>query len=81
MVSSASLGMSIPEPADRGTFMTFDASLQQAAAGFASIIAGFLAITSESGALINFHVIGWIVCTLMLVTILLMWRINQLTIH
>lgn len=81
MVSSASLGMSIPKPADRGTFMTFDASLQQAAAGLASIVIGYLVITSESGELINFHIIGWIVCTLMLATILLMRRINQLTIH
>ncbi|GAB4251714.1 MAG: MFS transporter [Ekhidna sp.] len=81
MVASTSLGMSIPEPADRGTFMAFDASLQQAAAGLASMIAGYLVITSESGALINFHIIGLIVCTLMFITILMMWRINQLATH
>ena len=54
------------EPRLRGSFMSFNASLQQLASGVASLTAGLIIGRSPDGALTNFGVVGWLSvgCTL-----------------
>ena len=54
------------EPRLRGSFMSFNASLQQLASGIASLTAGLIIGRSPDGALTNFGVVGWLSvgCTL-----------------
>ncbi len=78
MVASTSLGMGLPATSDRGAFMSLDASLQQVTAGLGAVLAGLVVVQSEAGPLDNFNLIGWIVPGLMLMTILLIRRIDWL---
>jgi predicted MFS family arabinose efflux permease len=54
------------EPRLRGSFMSFNASLQQLASGIASLTAGLIIGRTPDGALTNFGVVGWLSvgCTL-----------------
>jgi predicted MFS family arabinose efflux permease len=54
------------EPRLRGSFMSFNASLQQLASGIASLTAGLIIGRSPDGTLTNFGVVGWLSvgCTL-----------------
>ncbi len=54
------------EPRLRGSFMSFNASLQQFAAGVASLTAGLIIGRSPDGALTHFGAVGWLSvgCTL-----------------
>ena len=54
------------EPRLRGSFMSFNASLQQFAAGIASLTAGLIIGRSPDGALTHFGAVGWLSvgCTL-----------------
>ncbi len=53
-------------PRLRGSFMSFNASIQQLASGVASLAAGFIVGRTPDGALTNFGVVGWVSvgCTL-----------------
>ena len=53
------------EPRLRGSFMTFNASIQQLASGFASLAAGLIVGRAFDGALTNFGAVGWLsaICT------------------
>jgi len=54
------------EPRLRGSFMSFNASIQQFASGAASLVAGFVIGRTPDGALTHFGVVGWLSvgCTL-----------------
>jgi predicted MFS family arabinose efflux permease len=53
-------------PRLRGSFMSFNASIQQLAAGLASLAAGFIIGRGPDGALTHFDIVGWVSvgCTL-----------------
>jgi predicted MFS family arabinose efflux permease len=48
------------EPRLRGSFMSFNASIQQLGAGFASLLAGHLIGRAGDGALTGYGTVGWI---------------------
>ena len=54
------------EPSLRGSFMSFNASLQQLASGIASLTAGLIIGRAPDGTLTNFGTVGWlsVACTL-----------------
>ena len=49
MIPSQALVSAIPEPANRGAFMSVSSSLQQIAGGFASVVAGMLVSAGSTG--------------------------------
>jgi predicted MFS family arabinose efflux permease len=53
------------EPKLRGSFMTFNASIQQLASGVASLTAGLVVGTATDGGLTHFGTVGWLsaICT------------------
>jgi predicted MFS family arabinose efflux permease len=64
------------EPRLRGSFMSFNASLQQLGAGLAALTAGVLIGRGSDGALTNFGVVGWLAVGCTLACILLARRIR-----
>ncbi|MCB9497570.1 MAG: MFS transporter [Fibrobacteria bacterium] len=79
IVSASALNSGVPEPADRGGYMSVNSSIQQISGGVASMAAGMIVVqTSEKAPLANYPLLGVIVAVSMVATILLMRRVNQL---
>lgn len=77
-ISSSALGTIMPDVEDRGAFMAVDAAMQLAVAGSAAILAGLIVFQSEDGMINNFSTLGFMVISLMLMTIGLMFIITRM---
>ena len=65
------------EPRLRGSFMSFNASIQQLGAGFAAMTAGLIIGRAPDGALTHYGVVGWIAAAC---TLLAIWLANRIRI-
>ena len=77
MIPSQALISSIPDPANRGAFMSVNSSLQQIAGGLASTIGGLVVIVTSTGAVEHFDVLGYLLTCTTLISIFLMYRISK----
>lgn len=77
-IGSSAIGTVVPEAEDRGAFMAVDASIQQAVGGVAAVAAGLIVFQSEDGLIHNFSILGWIVISIMILTIGLMYLIDRI---
>jgi predicted MFS family arabinose efflux permease len=77
MISASALTSIVPDAPDRGSFMAVNSSIQQIAGGVASAAAGRIVVQSESGALRNYDVLGYVVVVSIVVTVVLLYRINR----
>jgi len=78
IVSSSALISGVPALADRGAFMSVNASLQQISGGVAAAVAGMIVVqTGEHAPLENYGLLGLVVMTAMLVTVPLMWNVDR----
>lgn len=77
MISSSALMTAVPEPKDRGAFMSINSSVQQISGGVASIIAGLIVVQTESGVLEHYDTLGYVVVVAMIITVGMMHFINQ----
>lgn len=78
MVSAQALGSAVPAPQDRGAYMAINGSLQQLSGGIASMAAGLIVVQSAEGHIARYDVLGYVVAGAMLITILLMGKVNAL---
>lgn len=78
MISSQALASGVPDPKDRGSFMSINASTAQISGGFASMIAGQIVIQQADGKLGNYDILGYVVTAAMLITLILMYNINRI---
>lgn len=78
MVASQALVSAIPEPKDRGTFMGINSSVMQISGGIASAIAGMIVQQSESGQLLHYPILGYVVSLSMIVTLIMMFFIQKI---
>jgi predicted MFS family arabinose efflux permease len=78
MVAAGALTSAIPNPADRGAYMSISSSLQQLAGGVASMIAGVIVVQSPDGRLLHYPLLGWVVSGAMFAAMILMYRVHQL---
>ena len=78
MISSQALSSAVPDPQDRGAFMSINASTAQISGGIAASIAGLIVVQTPSGALGRYGVLAWVVSGAILVTIGLMYNINRI---
>ena len=78
MVSSQALTSAIPEPQDRGAYMSISSSLQQVAGGVASSAAGLIVTQSGDGPLEHYDRLGYVVSAAIVITLLFMSKINLL---
>jgi predicted MFS family arabinose efflux permease len=78
MISAQALTSAIPEPQDRGAFMSISSSLQQLAGGVASSSAGLIVTQNGDGPIEHYDRLGYVVSIAMFVTIVMMSKINRL---
>ncbi|GHM99197.1 MFS transporter [Cytophagales bacterium WSM2-2] len=77
MISSSALLSAVPEPQDRGAFMSINASVQQISGGIASAIAGVIVYQAPDGILHRYDLLGYVVIGTMLITIAMMYWIDK----
>jgi len=78
MVSTSALISAVPEPSDRGAFMSINSSVQQFAGGLASGLAGLVVVQTSSGKLEHYGLLGYTVAAAMLLTISLMYGVQKI---
>jgi predicted MFS family arabinose efflux permease len=77
MIASSALMTAVPEPQDRGAFMSINASIQQIAGGVASWVAGLIVIQSKQGPLQHYDTLGYVVIGTTCITAILMYFLNN----
>jgi len=78
MVPSQALMSAVPEMEDRGAFMSINASLQQIAGGVAAAVAGMIVYQDNKfSPLKNYDIVGYVVVVISLISIYLMYRVNE----
>ena len=77
MISASAMMTAIPEPADRGAYMSIQSSVQQLSGGLASALAGVIVVQGSSGVLQNYDILGYVVIFATIVTIGMMYIIDQ----
>jgi predicted MFS family arabinose efflux permease len=75
MISATALITGVVEPRRRGSFMSLNSSIQQGAAGAASLIAGFLIGGGEGGMLTGYYRVGLLAAGASLLTL---WLVRTL---
>jgi predicted MFS family arabinose efflux permease len=79
MVPATALTTAIPDMADRGAFMSINASLQQIAGGAAAAFGGLIIHQKDkSSPLEHYDTVGYIMVAVCLLSILLMYRVDVL---
>ncbi|MDB4879796.1 MAG: putative arabinose efflux permease, family [Gemmatimonadetes bacterium] len=76
-VSALSLTTNAVEPRTRGAFMSLNSSVQQAASGVASLVAGYLVAVGPGGRLVGFPRVGVLSAASVLAAILLARRLGR----
>ena len=76
MISSSALMTAIPEPQDRGAFMSINSSVQQISGGVASAVAGLIVVQTDGGLLQHYNTLGYVVMATMVITVALMYWLN-----
>lgn len=77
MISSSALVSAIPQPHDRGAFMSINSSVQQISGGIASAAAGLIIKEGSDKKLLHYDTLGYIVMASMLIGIGMMYLINR----
>lgn len=79
MVPSVALTSAIPDMADRGAFMSINASLQQIAGGVAAAISGIIVVQKNKfSPLEHYDTVGYVIVGVSLLGIILMYRVNNM---
>jgi len=78
IVSSSALISGVPAPMDRGAFMSVNSAVQMVSGGIASLVAGMIVYQTDSGMLVNYNILGYVVAGATGITMILMYFINQM---
>jgi predicted MFS family arabinose efflux permease len=76
MISSQALVSVLPEPQDRGSFMSINSSIMQISGGIAAIIAGKIVSKGTDGTLLNYDLLGYSVMCSVILAIFLYYRLD-----
>ncbi|HTL09544.1 MAG TPA: MFS transporter [Chitinophagaceae bacterium] len=77
MISAMALMSAVPQPQDRGAFMSINASVQSVAGGIGAYCAGLLIKQTPSGYIEHYNRLGFAVTGSMLIVTLLLFRIDR----
>lgn len=77
MITSSALISAIPQPQDRGAFMSINSSVQQVSGGIASAVAGLIITEAPDKKLLHYDTLGYIVMGTMLIVIGMMYFIDR----
>ncbi len=79
MIPSQALTSAIPEPQDRGAFMSINSSLQQIAGGVAAAVSGLIVSQPSKGQpLQHYDVVAYVIVGITIISIFLMLRVSKL---
>ncbi|MBN9296206.1 MAG: MFS transporter [Filimonas sp.] len=79
MVPATTLTSAVPDMADRGAFMSINASLQQIAGGVAAAIAGLIVVKeTETSPLKHYDIVGYVMVVLTIPCIYMVYRVSKL---
>lgn len=78
MISSQALASAVPDPQDRGAFMSINSSTAQISGGIAASIAGLIVVQNPDGSLGRYGTLAWVVAAAIAITIGLMYNINRI---
>jgi len=82
MVPATTLNSAVPEPYDRGAYMSINASLQQFAGGFAAMFAGLVVVQqTKTSPLEHFNWLGYAMVAIIALCLFLVYRMSQLVKH
>jgi len=77
MVPAMALNSAIPQPQDRGAFMSINASLQQIAGGVGAVFAGFVIVQNDKfSPLQHYDWLGMITSVVMVISIYFVYRVQ-----
>jgi len=77
MIPSQTLMSAIPDPANRGAFMSISSSLQQIAGGVASVVAGLVVVQGKDEVLEHFDTLGYLMCVITAITLYMVFVIHR----
>jgi predicted MFS family arabinose efflux permease len=77
MISASALMSALPDPSDRGSYMSISSSLQQVSGGVAAVISGLIVVQLPDGTLLHFDTVGYVLACTTLVSLMLMYLINR----
>jgi predicted MFS family arabinose efflux permease len=77
MISAQALISAVPDMPDRGAFMSVNTAMQQFSGSFASFAAGLIVVQGADGRLLHYPTLGYVVMTVMLVVLALMYPIHR----
>lgn len=77
MIPSQALMSAVPSPADRGSFMSVNSSIQQISGGLASLLAGYLVVQTDTGYIEHFNRIGYVVIGAIIISMVMMHNIDR----
>lgn len=78
IISSSALFSGIPTPMDRGAFMAINSAVQMVSGGIASMVAGMIVHQTATGYIEHYPILGYVVAGATLITIIMMYFINQM---
>jgi predicted MFS family arabinose efflux permease len=78
IIASSALITSVPEAQDRGAYMSVNSSVQQVSGAIASLLAGAIIYQAIDGKLMNYPILGATVILTMIISILLMRRVDKM---
>ena len=77
MITASALISAVPQPADRGAYMSISSSIQQISGGIAAVLGGLIVTESASGALQHCDVLGYVLVGSTLITLAMMYLISR----
>jgi len=77
MISASALMSALPQPSDRGAYMSISASLQQVSGGVAAVIAGLIVAQAPGGYVLHFDTLGYVLVCTTLVSLTLMYSVDR----
>ncbi|PJZ84919.1 MFS transporter [Leptospira harrisiae] len=78
MISANALTSAVPDLHDRGAFMAISSSIQQISGGIAASVAGLIVIQTSSGYMERYEILGYVVASAIILTVILMYNVNQI---
>lgn len=77
MVPAGALTSAIPQPQDRGAFMSINSSVQQVSGGIAAAVAGSIIVENPDKSLAHFDTVGYVTVAAMVVAAVIMFFVNR----
>jgi predicted MFS family arabinose efflux permease len=78
IIPAMAINSMVPNPADRGAFMSINSSLQQLSGGIGAMVSGLIVTrANDHSPLVHFDWVGYITAAIMVLTLMMMFLVNR----